>query len=145
MDREELKARTRKFALDVIRLCLTLGRDDFAQLVRPQLLRAATGIAANYRAACRGRSRKEFIAKIGVVVEESDEAELWLDIVQELGYGTAAVVRELRLEATELRAIFAASRATAICRQQDERAARKTSRPKSGDSANAQISKSPNL
>ena len=105
MDREALKARTRKFALDVIGLCLKLGRDDFAFLVRPQLMRAGTGIATNYRAACRGRSRKEFIARLGVVVEESDESELWLDFIQVYGYGSAEVVRRLRAEATELRAI----------------------------------------
>ena len=79
---DELRARTRQFALDVIVLCSQLGFGDLARVVRPQLLRAATGIAANYRAACRSRSHREFVSRLAVVVEECDEAELWLDVVE---------------------------------------------------------------
>jgi four helix bundle protein len=79
---DELRSRTRQFALDVIDLCLRLGMGDLAQLIRPQLLRSATGVAANHRAASRGRSRREFISRLKVVIEEADESELWLDILE---------------------------------------------------------------
>ncbi len=114
MDKEELKARTRQFGLDVVDLCLCLGTDDFAWLVRKQLLRAGTGVAANHRSACRSRSDLEFAARLAVVVEEADESELWLDYLQVRKRGTAAVVANLRQEAIELRAIFSSSRATTL-------------------------------
>jgi four helix bundle protein len=111
---EELKARARQFAMDVIDLCLELGTDDLARLVRPQLLRACTGLAANYRAAGRSRSRREFVAKLGVVIEEADESELWLDVLETKKCGPSNAVSQLRAEARELRAIFVASRGTAL-------------------------------
>ena len=109
-----MRARTRLFALDVIDLCLKLGSDDFGRLIRPQLLRAGTGLAANHRAASRCRSRREFVAKLSVVIEEADESELWLDFLETRRYGPPETVSRLRSEAQELRAIFAASRSTAI-------------------------------
>jgi four helix bundle protein len=114
MNADQLKARTRRYALDVIVLCLKLGGDDLARLVRPQLLRAGSGVASNYRAACRGRSTQEFSARLGLVVEESDESELWLDFLQELHCGPPDEVGRLRGEAIELRAIFARARATTL-------------------------------
>jgi len=111
---DELRSRTRQFAIDIIKLCLSLGVDDLARLVRPQLLRAGTGVAANNRAAARGRSRKDFIARIGIVIEEADESELWLDILETFKHAPLDRVISLRAEATELRAIFVASRLTAI-------------------------------
>jgi len=78
------------------------------------MLRAATGVAANYRAASRCRSRREFAAKLSVVVEEADECELWLDILEAKRQGDSRVVGRLRGEAIELRAIFVASRKTAL-------------------------------
>ena len=111
---DELRSRTRQFAIDVIKLCLKLGTGDLARLVRPQLLRAGTGVAANNRAAARCRSRKDFIARLGVVVEEADESELWLDVLETLEHGPLDRVVALRAEAVELRAIFVASRQTAI-------------------------------
>ena len=111
---DELKARARQFAMDVIDLCLNLGTDDLARLVRPQLLRACTGLAANYRAAGRSRSRREFISKLGLVIEEADESELWLDVLETKKCGPQEAVSRLRREAHELRAIFAASRRTAL-------------------------------
>jgi len=113
---DELKARARQFALDVIDLCLHLGTDDLARLVRPQLLRACTGLAANYRAAGRSRTRREFISKLGLVIEEADESELWLDVLETKKCGPLEAVSRLRREAYELRAIFAASRRTALDR-----------------------------
>ena len=114
MNRDELKARTRDFALDVIDLCLTLGADDLARLIRPQLLRSGTGVAANYRAACRGRSDREFASRLAVVAEESDESEFWLDVLQVRRRGPAESVARLRQESTELRAIAASARATTL-------------------------------
>jgi four helix bundle protein len=118
---DELRARTRQFALDVIDLCLKLGRDHFSRLVRPQLLRAATGVAANHRAAGRSRSPKEFVAKLGVVIEEADESELWLDFLDTRSQGPPEAVKQLRQESTELRAIFVASRRTAAKRLERRR------------------------
>jgi len=113
---DRLRARTRQFALDVILLCSQLGFGDLARVVRPQLLRAATGIAANYRAACRSRSRKEFVARLGVVVEECDETELWLDVVEAMKLGSPQRASTLRTEATELLAVMSSSRRTALQR-----------------------------
>jgi four helix bundle protein len=113
---DELKARTRQFALDVIDLCLKLGSSDLARIVRPQLLRAGTGVAANHRAAARCRSSREFAARLAVVVEEADEAELWLDVLETRQFGPQEAVRTLRRESQELRAIFVASRRTVLKR-----------------------------
>jgi four helix bundle protein len=114
MTPDELRARTRQFALSVIRTCLELGQGDLARLVRPQLLRAATGVASNHRACAWSRSRSEFCSRLAVVVEESDESELWLDVLQVFGCGPAEAVSSQRDEAIELRAIFSASRSTAL-------------------------------
>ncbi|HEX5069183.1 MAG TPA: four helix bundle protein [Vicinamibacterales bacterium] len=111
---DQLRDRTRQFALDVVDLCLALPTDDLGRLVRPQLLRAGTGVASNYRASQRSRSRKEFIGRIAVAIEEADEAELWMDVLQHRASEPAAKVTKLRTEASELRAIFAKSRSTAI-------------------------------
>jgi four helix bundle protein len=73
-------------------------------------------VAANYRAAARSRSRREFIAKLGVVIEEADESELWLDILETRHHGPPETVKRLRREASELRAIFIASRRTAAAK-----------------------------
>jgi four helix bundle protein len=120
---DELRTRTRRFALDVIALCAHLGHDDLGRLIRPQLLRAGTGVAANHRAAGHSRSRREFVARLSVVIEETDETELWLDFLETLGYGPLELVRRLRTEAVQLRAIFSASRATAAAKLQKRRSA----------------------
>jgi len=113
---DQLRARTRQFALDVIVLCSQIGFGDLARVVRPQLLRAATGIAANYRAACRSRSHREFVSRLAVVVEECDEAELWLDVVQVMSLGDPQRTSALRREAAELLAVMSSSRRTALQR-----------------------------
>ena len=123
MNANELRERSRRFALEVVRLCLKLGHDDLGQLIRPQLLRAGTGVATNHRAAGRARSDKEFAARLGVVVEEADESEFWLDALRELNYGPAADVGRLHQESVELRAIFSASRTTMLNRIQKTREA----------------------
>jgi four helix bundle protein len=128
MSADELRARTRQFALDVIAVCLQLGNGDLARLVRPQLLRAASGVASNHRACARSRSRREFCSKLGVVVEEVDESELWLDVLQVFGSGEAEAVARQRREAIELRAIFAKSRSTALAKLSKDREARRRKR-----------------
>jgi four helix bundle protein len=121
METEDLKARTRQFALDVIDLCMTLGIDDFAQVTRRQLLRSGTGVATNYRAACRGRSAREFASRLATVVEEADESELWLDFLQVRRYGAPKTIAALQQEAIELRSIFAKSRTTTLKRLRERR------------------------
>ena len=130
MTTDELKDRTRQFGLDVIDLCLGLGTDDFASLVRKQLLRAGTGVAANHRSACRSRSGLEFAARLGIVVEEADESELWLDYLETKKRGPAQTVADLRQEAIELRAIFSSSRTTTLNRIRDRRRRRRENGPK---------------
>ena len=109
---EALKARTKRFALDVLDLIETLPRNGAAVHVGLQLADAATSVAANYRAACRGRSRAEFAAKIGVVLEECDESLFWLEICEEKRWGAERGRRTLLVEANELTAIFVQSSVT---------------------------------
>ena len=111
---DELRARTRQFAIDVIKFCLRLAKDDLMRIVRPQLIRAATGVAANYRAACRARSAREFGSRLGVVIEEADECELWLDILEVVECRPAENISRLRSEATQLLAIMVRSRSTTV-------------------------------
>ena len=111
---DNLRARTRQFALDAIDLCLSLGTDDLAKLIRPQLLRAATSVAANNRAAGRPRSQRDFISRLGIVVEEADESEFWLGVLETKGHEPTREIALLRREANELVAIFVASRRTSI-------------------------------
>ncbi|MGE3273694.1 MAG: four helix bundle protein [Vicinamibacterales bacterium] len=113
MTKEQLQTRSRLFASRVIRMAARFGRVTGARNVADQLVDAATSIGANYRSACRARSRREFIAKLGVVVEEADEAVHWLELIREAGLGDREVLAEIEAEARELRAIFAASLGTA--------------------------------
>ena len=83
-----------------------------------QIIRSATSVAANYRAACRARSRAEFIAKIGVVEEEADETAFWLELIIDSGLLKDAKIRSLLTEAGELVAIMAASRKSAVANRQ---------------------------
>jgi four helix bundle protein len=110
---EELKKRSKQFAIRVIRLFQALPKSDVARVLGRQLLRSATAVAANYRAVCRARSRAEFVAKIGIVMEETDETVFWLELLVETGAVAQSRMEGLQKEATELLAIFAASQHTA--------------------------------
>jgi four helix bundle protein len=110
---EDLKRRTKQFSLRVIRLCDTLPSKPAARVIANQLLRSATSVGANYRAACRARSNADFISKIGVVLEETDESGYWLDLLVESGLVTRQRLSDLLRETEELIAIFAASKITA--------------------------------
>lgn len=80
---EEFKKRTKEFAINIIRLYRQLPKTEEARIIGRQLLRAGTSVASNYRAACRGRSRKEFIAKLGIAIEEADETVFWLEMLRD--------------------------------------------------------------
>lgn len=110
---EELKRRSKKFALDIISLFQSLPKTEEGRTVGKQVLRSGSSVAANYRACCRARSKAEFIAKMGVVVEEADETMLWLELLIDSKIKTSGPITELLNEANELLAIFAASYHTA--------------------------------
>ena len=110
---EELKGRTKAFALRVINLFRALPDAVEAQIIGKQLLRSATSLAANYRAACVSRSRKEFLAKLSIVVEEADEALFWLEILGEATILPKEKLVSISDELQELLFIFSASRKTA--------------------------------
>jgi four helix bundle protein len=110
---EELRDRTKQFAFRIIRLFKSLPRSTEALVIGKQLLRSGTAVAANYRAVNRARSRAEFIAKIGVVLEEADETVFWLEALVEAGVVKPAMLEPLLKEANERVAIFAASQRTA--------------------------------
>jgi four helix bundle protein len=109
----QLRARAKTFALRVIRMSQALPQTREANVISQQVLRSATGMAANYRAAGRSRSKAEFIAKMGIVVEEADETVFWLEMLVDSGLIAANKLDKLQAEANELLAIFAASRGTA--------------------------------
>jgi len=109
----DLKERTKVFALRVVRLVSTLPRNPSTDVVGRQLLRSGTSVAANYRAARRARSRKEFLAKMGIVEEEADESVFWLDLLVDAGLSVASETAALRKEASELVAITVSSIRTA--------------------------------
>ena len=110
---EELRDRTKRFALRIIRLFRALPYRADTQVLGKQLLRCGTSAAANYRAVCRARSKAEFIARIGVVAEEADEAVLWIELLTGSGIIKPEMTEGLLKEAKELAAIVTASQQTA--------------------------------
>ena len=110
---EELKQRTRRFLLDVIALVKKFPLSVDADIIGKQLIRAAAGVAGNYRSACRARSHAEFTAKIGIVLDEADESELWLSVVRDVPIDTSPHVERLRQEGMELCAIVYRANLTA--------------------------------
>ena len=113
MNAEDLKKRTKAFALRILRLASALPDTIEGRVIKGQLVRAGTSVGANYRAACRARSRAEFVAKLGVVEEESDESAFWLELIIEGKFLTQSVVEPLLQEANELVKIMARSRMSA--------------------------------
>lgn len=112
MTKEDLKMRTKQFALRVIHVANALPNTPTARVIANQLLRAGTSVGANYRAALRARSRRDFINKIGVVLEEADESVYWIELIIDSNLLPQARVAELLKEANELTAIFAATHKT---------------------------------
>jgi four helix bundle protein len=113
---EDLKRRTKRFALRILKLVAALPNTLQGRTVAGQLVRAGTSVGSNYRAACRGRSRAEFVAKLGIVEEEADESAFWLELIIEGSLLQAALVQPLLDEANELTRIMAGSRITAANR-----------------------------
>jgi len=117
-----LRERTKAFALAVVRFVETLPRTRTGEVIGRQLLRAGTSVGANYRAACRSRSRREFVAKLGIVEEEADECSYWLETVMELELSHPDRADVLRKEADQLVAIVIASIRTARMRTRPTKA-----------------------
>ena len=126
MNKEELKARTKRFALRVMKLVDALPKTVSGRAIGNQLVRSGTAVGSNYRASCRARSRAEFIAKIGIVEEEADESAFWMELIIEGGLLPARKVEALLKEANELVAIMASSRISAKRGKQSAIANRKS-------------------
>lgn len=109
---EQLRDRTKDFAIRIVRLFRALPRSGEAQVIGKQLLRCGTSVGANYRAACCARSRAEFTAKLGIVLEEADESAYWLELLIEIGSVKKERLEDLLREARELSALFTASQRT---------------------------------
>ncbi|MGH9401992.1 MAG: four helix bundle protein [Terriglobia bacterium] len=108
-----MRDRTKRFALRVVKLFRSLPRNEEARVFGRQVLRSGTSVAANCRAVCRARSRAEFIAKLGIVVEEMDETVFWLELFVDADIVPEARMKSLLAEANELLKIFSASSRTA--------------------------------
>ena len=116
MNADDLKNRTKRFALRILKLVAALPDTVQGRTVAGQLVRAGTSVGSNYRAACRARSRAEFVSKIAIVLEEADESGFWLELIIEGELLQANLVEPLLTEANELMAIMASSRITASSR-----------------------------
>lgn len=113
MDEKALKGRTKRFGLRIMKLVDALPKTTSGRAIGNQLVRSGTAVGANYRAACRSRSKAEFIAKIGVVAEEADESAFWLELLMDGNILKTDLVSPLHQEVEELTAIFTASGRTA--------------------------------
>ncbi len=109
----DLKDRSKKFAIDVVRLIDSLPNRRSVDIIGRQLLRSATSVGANYRAACRARSKAEFISKMHIVHEEADETQYWLELLSHSGTLPENEFTKVWSEARELTAIFSRSEKTA--------------------------------
>jgi len=127
MTNQELKERTKRFALRVIRMTDSLPRKMAADVLGRQVLRSATSVAANYRSACRAKSRADFISKMGTVEEEADETGLWLELIGESNLLPLAKLDDLHREAGELTAIAVTSIRTARKRSANSQSALRNS------------------
>ena len=106
---ELIKKRTKGIGLEIIDLVNELPRNQSAKIISSQILRSATSIGANYRAACRAKSTADFINKLKIVEEESDETHYWLEILEESGLVKADRVSKIKTEVDEITAIIVAS------------------------------------
>ena len=103
---KNLEGRTKKFAVEIIRLCWRLPNSPEGRAVRNQLTRSGTSIGANYREANRARSRADFRSKIGICASEASETGYWLEVVAEIGWVSEGVLKGIKEECDELLAIF---------------------------------------
>lgn len=119
MTKDELQIRTKKYGIEMIRFLYSLPKESSTSVISNQLVRSATSIGANYRAALRSRSEKEFIAKIGIIVEEADETLYWIEVMNEVPYFSKLQnkMELLMKEANELTAIFVSTLKTLKAKQ----------------------------
>ena len=125
MPEKDLKKRTKAFAIRIIKLVQYLndhGPVAAKILANKQLLRSGTAVASGYRAACRCKSRRDFISKMGTEIEECDETHLWLELLVESNLVKEPLIKDLLQEATELTAIMTTSKNSAIKNQKDKEA-----------------------
>ena len=125
MNKDELIKRTKQFALKILKLTATIPSTIEGRVIANQLTKSGTSVGANYRAACKARSRAEFITKIGVVEEEADECIYWLELVIEANLLKKELVEPLLKEAGEIVAIMASSRKSATINRKSEMGNRK--------------------
>ncbi len=113
MNKEDLKKRTKEYALEIIKLVKMLPNTVEGRAIGNQLIRSGTSVGANYRAVCRARSRAEFISKLGVVIEEADESAFWLEIIIKTDIIKKEKVESLLRETNEIVAIMVSSKNSA--------------------------------
>ena len=106
MNQEQMRNRTKEFAKQIINLCRQLPENREGRLIGNQIFRSGTSVGSNYRAVCRARSKADFIAKIGLVLEETDETLYWLELIDETKIMKNGALKEIKKEANELVAIF---------------------------------------
>jgi four helix bundle protein len=109
---EKFKARTKKNAVEIIKLFRSFPKTEEARIVGRQLIRSATSVAANYRAACRARSKAEFHSKLSICVEEADESVFWIEVTEESEIHQSQNLKQLKTEAEELLKVLATTRKT---------------------------------
>jgi four helix bundle protein len=120
MTEKDMLQRTKAFALRIMKLVDALPKTAAGKAISAQLVRSGTSVSANYRAACRGRSKAEFVAKLGVVEEEADESAHWLELIMEGGLLREELVQDLHKEACEITAMMSASKITARARMRSQ-------------------------
>jgi len=113
MKSDDLKLRTKRLALRILKVADQLPKTVSGKTLAHQIARSGTSIAANYRSACKGRSKSEFIAKLGIAEEEADETQFWIEMIVEAGLIPESKLKDLLQETKEITAIIAASRKTA--------------------------------
>src|SRR6476659_5482372 len=116
---EALRRRTKAFAFSILKLCRTLPQTDEGRVISRQLLRCGMSVGANYRAVTRSRSNAEFIAKVGIVIEEADETLFWLEALSETGICNSEPIQPLAREGKELLSVLVAAQRTARTRRRE--------------------------
>jgi four helix bundle protein len=109
MNKEELKNRTKQFALRIIKIAESLPETKTGRVIANQIIRSGTSVGANYRSACRAKSTRDFINKLNIIEEEADETMFWLEIIKEAKLVKPSLLNEIINETDELTAIFTAA------------------------------------
>jgi four helix bundle protein len=120
MQSEELAKRTKEFAHRCVKLAMALPESALGKHIRGQIIRCSTSVASNYRASCLSQSKASFVAKISIVLEESDETAFWLEFIIDESLLKKKLVEPLLIESKEITAIFAASRKTASAKDKSD-------------------------